>query len=96
MATGLERVIDHVLVLAGPPDGNAARDGQLLSRFVTAQDQASFAFLVRRHGPMVLSVCRRILGNHHDAEDAFQATFMILARKAAQIRQTEVTPNRNL
>ncbi len=65
-------------------------DRQLLERFAAERDEAMFALLMRRHGPMVLSVCRRILGHEQDAEDAFQATFLILARKAGSIRQTDV------
>src|SRR5579859_3426181 len=62
-------------------------DQQLLERFVLGQDEEAFAELVNRHGPMVLGVCRRVLGNAMDADDAFQATFMTLARKAGTIRR---------
>jgi RNA polymerase sigma factor (sigma-70 family) len=62
-------------------------DSQLLQQFATGHDEAAFEALVRRHGPLVLSVCRRALHDWHAAEDAFQATFLILARKAASIRK---------
>ena len=61
-------------------------DGALLERFLAEGDDSAFEALVVRHGPMVLGVCQRILISPHDADDAFQATFLVLARKAARLR----------
>jgi RNA polymerase sigma factor (sigma-70 family) len=61
-------------------------DAQLLARYADFKDEAAFEALVTRHGPMVLTICRAVLRNEHDVEDAFQATFLVLARKAASIR----------
>src|SRR5262249_61143919 len=68
---------------ASPGDGPVLRDAELLERSAAAREEAALELLAWRHGPMVLGVCRRVLGDAHEAEDAFQATFLVLARKAA-------------
>lgn len=88
--TPINRVIQHLIAACGR-DGMA--DGELLTRFLSHQDDAAFAALVRRHGPMVWGVCRRLLCNHHDAEDAFQATLLVLVKKAATLPDRETVGN---
>src|SRR5215471_20945537 len=68
-------------------------DRQLLERFATRRDEEAFAQLVHRHGPLVLGVCRQMLRQEQDAKDAFQATFLVLSRKARSIRRAEALPN---
>jgi RNA polymerase sigma factor (sigma-70 family) len=68
-------------------------DNELLERFVTYRDENAFAALVARHGPMVFGVCRRLLRHTQDAEDAFQATFLVLVRKAASIGRRDLLNN---
>jgi RNA polymerase sigma factor (sigma-70 family) len=85
----MKNLLQHVRRAALVPDGGAATDGQLLERFVTGRDEAAFAALVGRHGAMVLGVCRRILGHEQDAEDAFQASFLVLVRKVRAVRAQE-------
>src|SRR5947207_10002808 len=89
MARGTwKTVIRHVDRLYAEGTCIGDDDGQLLARFAAARDESSRAFeaIVERHGPMVLEACRRVLaGDHHAAEDAFQATFLVLARRVGSI-----------
>ncbi len=79
-------LLEHIRHLASAERDDPCPDRDLLRRFTAGRDEAAFAALVRRHGPLVLRVCRRVLGNVQDAEDVFQATFLVLARKAASVR----------
>ncbi len=72
---------------------DALTDGELLQRFAQQHEEAAFAALLRRHGPMVLSVCRRVLHRIDDAEDAFQATFLVMVEKAHRLRRPELLGN---
>jgi RNA polymerase sigma factor (sigma-70 family) len=83
----MDAVLQHLRHVVARPDANGRLDRQLLEQFLAKHDETAFAALVRRHGPMVLGICRRVLRNEHDAEDAFQATFLILAHKTGSIRK---------
>src|SRR5205809_877729 len=83
----LNGVLRHLRTVAAVQTYREMSDRDLLERFVEARDEAAFTVLIERHGPMVLGVCRRALPHFHDAEDACQATFLVLARKAASVRK---------
>jgi RNA polymerase sigma factor (sigma-70 family) len=84
-----EAVLPHLRRLIRSCTAGDVTDGQLLERFRSRRDPEAFAELVSRHGPMVFGVCQRVLTNPHDAEDAFQATFLVLVRKARSIAKPE-------
>jgi RNA polymerase sigma factor (sigma-70 family) len=86
------RLTEH-LCISVLHDGAGRTDGQLLDSFLQQKDRAALSALVRRHGPMVWGVCSRMLPSHHDAEDAFQATFLILVQKAATLPDPEMVGN---
>jgi RNA polymerase sigma factor (sigma-70 family) len=88
----LAQAVRQIRRFAGPP-ANPSDDRTLLAAFAKSRDEASFAELVRRHGSLVLGVCRRVLGDVHFADDAFQATFLTLARRAGSVHwQVSVGP----
>jgi RNA polymerase sigma-70 factor (ECF subfamily) len=82
-------LLRYVRALTGTAGAGDRSDGDLLGQFVARRDEGAFAALLGRHGALVLGVCRQVLGDEQDAEDAFQATFLVLARKAGTIRQQD-------
>src|SRR5580698_4156087 len=82
-------LLDPIRRLIGGEGGCALTDVELLEKFVATADATSFEVLVWRHGAMVLGLCKRVLRDSHEAEDAFQATFLVFARKAASIGRSE-------
>src|SRR5262245_30103231 len=82
-----KRVLRKLRNVAAVQSYRELADRELLDRFIEAQDDAAFTALIERHGPMVLGVCRRALPSFQDAEDACQATMLVLARKAASVRK---------
>ena len=85
----MDAVVCHLRRAALLQAGGCLTDGQLLERFLAGRDEDAFAALMQRHGGLVWGVCRHLLRQEQDAEDAFQATFLVLARKASSIRKGE-------
>jgi hypothetical protein len=89
----LQQLLRHLRRVAAPH--GELTDAELLGRFADRRDEAAFEALVWRHGPLIYGLCRRLLGHTQDTEDAFQATFLILARKAGGVRRrAAVGPDR--
>jgi len=93
MPSRMDAVMRHVHRTVLLRDSREMTDAQLLNAFVLRRDETAFESIVRRHGPMVMGVCGRVLRNQHDAEDAFQATFLILVRKARSIVPRDMLGN---
>jgi RNA polymerase sigma factor (sigma-70 family) len=92
-ATPVNTVIRQLRRVVRLQNGARQTDAELLTSFIDQRDEAAFEAFVRRHGPMVLGVCRRVVRTHHDAEDAFQAAFLVLARKASTIQPRKMAAN---
>lgn len=85
----MNTVLRYLRKLVAVEDSRTLQDRELLRRFVDLRDEAAFAALVERHGPMLLGACRRVLRNQQDAEDVLQATFLVLARRASAVRRQD-------
>jgi hypothetical protein len=91
--TQLSKVVRKLRCALARQETENLTEAELWERYVRERDEAAFETLVRRHGPMVLSVCRRILRNQQDAEDAFQATFLVLVRRAPSLQSPGAIAN---
>lgn len=85
--------VDYLRRTLSLQDATDMTDGQLVEAFIASKDQAAFEALLRRHGPMVFSVCRRFIHDVQDAEDVFQATFLVFIRKAASVKPRDMVAN---
>ena len=92
-AVCLDQFVRRLRGVLAAPETARLTETDLWQRYVRERDEAAFETLVRRHGPMVLGVCRRVLRHHHDAEDAFQAAFLVLAKKAGSVVPREMVGN---
>src|SRR5579872_5909051 len=93
MAKGQTNSFAEQLLQFARPDATVTTDGQLLASFVNGCDETALTAIIHRHAQMVWGVCRRLLPRSQDAEDAFQATFLVLVRKVACIRDREALAN---
>jgi RNA polymerase sigma factor (sigma-70 family) len=91
--SGLKKVVEHLRSIAFRQHAMGLSDRQLLEIYLAQRDDAAYSVLLRRHSALVWAVCRRILGSHHDAEEAFQATFLVLVRRAASIASRDQLAN---
>jgi RNA polymerase sigma factor (sigma-70 family) len=89
----LDHVLEHIRRIRPSPSSAVLGDGPLLERFLNLRDEGAFETIVSRHGPMVLSVCRRVLEDAHASEDAFQATFLVLLKKARFLKRRDLLAN---
>src|SRR5262245_50975182 len=87
--SGVDKAVEHIRKLAAAQQLAGLSDRELLECYLAGKEEAAFTVIVKRHGPMVLGVCRRLLHNVQDAEDACQATFVVLVRRAASIQQRD-------